>query len=601
MPSYLTYGSCTIKGELADATLALRENIADRVLALNEYATLLNTEVTAIAATTGASLKADLNILFALGFTPSIQAGLCIPPITSTRAAEDNLATRDGTSVVGGRVLLPGDVDLTCLRVLQRLLGGLPAAKLQADALPAGTFLWITTYIQRTSTGTTVCNPTDTTTETEVVLGFNVAFSEAVRTRGIALADLRAYVFWGQYANATPSNYQRLQVLGCPEAELPFVLLGEGRTVVQVCTLLEGSQYNGIVTQYPAAVAEEVVSRGPATLNPYPTPAEIQRSLRVAGLARSPGSRNNCGTTDASDPASNILMAIDFPVMFNIPDRLASCQTEAASSEGLSAILSVLDSVQSGAQTSLNVLKNVQWTLNDTNALVPLISSLLDQPTADLLTCIANGLVPSAAISFAIPTLQRMAATLRAGDAAYGRVLDLMQSWFASYAMLTCTGISLVQSLSGTGRIALGTPRLPSFLSCIPLDLTPPGFTLPPCFLELLPDMTRMLELVQDLASRVQTNIQTSRRMYRDATAILEGFSAADAGLAASLRAAIDGTVADLPRTLMATGSSLLPTSPVCSPTEGASFVTSLRTALAGAIGLSPTETLTAPPTAGRT
>lgn len=599
MPSYLTYGSCTIKGELADATLALRENIADRVLALNEYATLLNTEVTAIAATTGASLKADLNILFISGFTSSVQSNLCIPPITSTRAAEDNLADRDGTSVVGGRVLLPGDVDLTCLRVLQRLLGGLPAAKAQADALPAGSFLWITTYIQRTSTGTTVCNPTDTTTETEVVLGFNVAFSEAVRTRGIPLADLRAYVFWGQYENATPANYQRLQVLGCPESELPFVLLGRSGTIVQVCTLLEGSRYNGLMTQYPAAVAEEVVARGPATVNPFPTPAEIQRSLRAAGMARSPGSRNSCGTTDASDPASNLLMAVNFPAMFDVPARLSSCQAEAGSSEGLSAILSILDAVQSGAQTGLDVLKNVQWTLNDTNALVPLVSSLLDQPTADLLTCIANGLVPAAAISFAIPTLQRMAATLRSGEAAYSRVLDLMQSWYASYAMLTCTGISLVQSLSGTGRLSLGTPRLPAPLNCLPIDLTPPGFTLPTCFLELLPDMTRMLELVQDLAGRVQTNLQTSRRMYRDSTAILESFSAADSGLAASLRAAIDGTVADLPRTLMATGSSLLPTSPVCSPTEGATFVTTLRTALAGAIGLSPTETLTAP-TAGR-
>lgn len=585
MPAFLQYGSCTISGELADATLSSRETFTDLGTALAATGAHVEDLATNLGATLGTELKGELRNFLVNPSLSEVQTMICTPPVTSVPEAEGSLRDRDGTSVVGGRVLVPGDLDLTCLRTLQRLLGSYDAAMAQVAALAEGTFLWIVTALQRTSSGVTVCDQTETTTETEVVLGINQSFVDVGRTRGIDVTTLKAYVFWSQYANPSGTNFRRLEILGCPPDEIGLVLIEQSGTVVQTCVLQETSRYDALTTVYGSTLAESVVADGPDTIDPYVEPSTLLALLRSKGLSRAPGSRNPCGTVDFADPASNILATVAFPTTLRVEDAQAVCLPEVTDAPGYASILSVVDVITTVTQTSLTVIRTAQWVFNDTFSLITLYQSIVgDAPNANLLGCLAQNF-PSSAVSFNIPGMRNLVGILRSREAQYDEVVRAFQGWYGQYTDALCVATSLLGSVVGRTSIRVPSPSLPiAQLRCIPATYGA-NIPLPDCLQDLLQKALDMIDVIQNLSARVQQNFQSARQLYRELTEFLEHSLSADSGILDSIEETVLGLPTTIPTALSGTVRASLPTSPVCNPVTNAEFLRTVRAAIVSATG----------------
>jgi len=584
MPAFLQYGSCTIDGDLADATLAARETFTDLGTALAATGAYVEDLATDLDATLGNELRGELRNFLVNPSLTDIQTLLCTPPVTSVQQAEDSLRDRDGTSVVGGRVLVPGDLNLVCLRTLQRLLGSYEAAMAQVSSLAEGTFLWIVTALQRTSSGVTVCNPTETITETEVVLGINQSFVDVGRARGIDVTTLKAYVFWSQYANPSGTNFRRLEVLGCPPNEIGLVLIEQSGIVVQTCVLQEPSRYGALTTVY-GPTAGDVVADGPDTLDPFVLPATILGLLRSKGLSRVPGSRNPCGTIDFADPAANILSAVDFPASLQVDKAKTDCLPEVSDTPGYASILAVVDVITTVAQTSLTVIRTAQWIFNSPFSLITLYQSIVgDAPNANLLGCLAQNF-PSSAVSFNIPGMRNLVGILRAREAQYDEVVRAFQGWYGQYTDALCVATSLLGSVVGRTSLPVSAPSLPiAQLRCLPVEMGT-NIPLPECLQDALQKALDMIDVIQNLSARVQQNFQSSRQIYRELTDFLEHSLAADSGILDSIEETVLGLPTTIPAALSGTVRASLPTSPVCNPVTNAEFLSTVRAAIVAATG----------------
>jgi hypothetical protein len=562
MPTILRFGTCTIEGDLAESTVGLSEAITDRGVSILDSISALDSSTSTMTTNLTNPLSEILGSMLALPLDQA-RSLLCLPPVGSTTDVEQNLRDRDGINVVNGRVLVPGTLDVTCLRTLTVLLRSYETAINYARELTEGTFLFVVTHIRRVVVPATLCTP-ESTTEEEVLLGVNVAIPRILRDYSLTESDLKLYVFWRDYANPTPENLNRLVVLGLSSEQVAQILVNDSTDRLYICILREVEQLERLGTIFGSS-AEAVILRGPSAINLFPETNDLLTQISNALTQRRPGSITSCGTRDFTDPAIDILTAVDFDLTFNVTQVLLECTNTESGSDAVAGILAgILNTIMTVIRNAMQGLRLGQLSLTNTTALLSILQSLLGEDNVALLACLARSVtVPG--VGSLTNYLNRIRDTLSSGLDSFDTCTASAQHSYGLLSVFFCLAQNILNAIC-----AGNFNNIPG-LSCVNLTLSDLGVNIPSCIGDVCKLMSDMLGILNGAIGTAIGSLQEVKLLAESLLNTLISHIGVEAAAVAT-----GSGITSLHRGSARTDSDL--TSPACNPLQAQVFFALMAT-----------------------
>lgn len=367
------------------STRSIIDSASELGESVSSTSTGLLSDIDSLLAETGASLSDVID-------------DTCLRPASNRSEIEDMLS-RNGTYVVNGRFLVPGNVDTSSFRRFLELVGGLDAAinlLPEIDALRNDTFLNIQTrfiYIITRRSEELVgriydgpCVPDGVRRSSPCEILESVSFEQTIAINK-SISEIRneipefdeleisEYLFWigrPRITESVRSLANRFEI-------------SEDRIISSVS--LESDEdfsvYNLNIANILSIIdvfeddAESIILRGPPSINISPSFGEIVETV-LESIEPRPGARNSCGSRSYIDPSSGILSVIDLNK--TIPNELETCSD---TSIDLSAVNLALTEALNAPNIATDALARLSSTLNGVLSNLASTMSLIQELVLD--------------------------------------------------------------------------------------------------------------------------------------------------------------------------------------------------------------------------
>jgi hypothetical protein len=571
MPTFIRYANCTVTGQLAEASLALSEVITDRTLLTLDLANNIAALIPNLDTNLRAPLRRELESILAAPLD-DVMTAICLPPASTLPQVEARLRRRENLHVVNGRVLLPGDLDISCFRELVRLIGTYAAASAKLGTISSGSFTFLVTHAQTTVVPATLCSAATTDT-TEVLLGIDIPVQQILSSRrDLTFVDLKIYIFWKDIIQADTTNVNRLIALGLPADYVPLVMTDTDQDNVVTCVIRDVERLSSIGSLYGVDI-ERVVLEGPNSLSLYPTTDEVIAAVTSAVTRRTPGSRTECSTVDLTDPALDVLVAVDLDTTLNIRNNLIDCGLT-SDSAALAAISGILDRILTTIRTVLENIRSTQMYLMELAGLLSSVQNLFAGDTISLLACLTRG-ITGAGTAMLRPHLNNITVYLQTALDDFDVTITATQRFYGMFSTLLCLFGNLLSAICSENF-----NQIPG-LQCLNLTLSDFGFSPPECFSSTCYDMSAIVSMVNGAVGTAIGNLTSFKELYQSLVATMAS------AIGTSVEAVTLSTSSSSQYRAMARGDTS-PPSPVCNPLQAELFFGQLIRSLGSAYESTP-------------
>jgi hypothetical protein len=337
MPFSVKQIRCRVDPDLDDLLFDFQERLGEQYLGAQSVLA----ELTAIAASVESDIldpaRSDLDQVLAVADTSSVEMEDAMGLVLPGESAEFSIGDRYDITVVNGRVIPSGDLDISAIKTLTRVVGGgvfgalrfipeLDEMAVNVDAedrrfvgdvrFPPR-FIFVSTYIETTITPATSCTP-EIVVEREITAGVEIPVEEAAASAGVSVEDLRLYIFWLGYPDAGPRMRAKARSMG----------LTNDQFVDAVSLSSSEGFFVGII--HPMDILRLVSAFGEDTDDVIPRvsgPISLDSSDVIDSIrdtfGRSSGAITSEGFRDWASPAAAILSVLDIDKTFRISEVLA--------------------------------------------------------------------------------------------------------------------------------------------------------------------------------------------------------------------------------------------------------------------------------------
>lgn len=411
--------------------------------------------------------------------TEQLFASLGVPFATGKNATEDALATK-GIYLVNGLWIQQGNLDLTCVKKLANLLGGVDVCTKLTPYLskPSGS---LTTCIvhayQASSTSllavnceptvpvlpTGSCAPVDVVQDVEDVLAFDANIDSVLASfPDLKRSDLKVYAFWNQIPNTSQATTLLLQSYGYTLDEITTILSVGTTSTIVTCVIARPAE----VLAYVCGVDDSQVLKGPDTVNPTPSTDSLVDDILARALAPRPPT--DAGIDDRDNVAAMVLGLLDLKKTFQCPSvgptGLESGLAQATAS--IDVAFDAANALLAGAQGSILGIGN---TLSN---LLTMVQQYQYSFPGNFLQCMFPGQGFELSLPLPRSVLGGMQFLLNNQIATIEQSLGLFDNLFAGLLAGFCVSTSLIQGLAGPQAVTALSPSL----NCATFELPWPDF-----------------------------------------------------------------------------------------------------------------------------
>jgi len=468
---------CT-ENDVDIALLNHQERLAEIQTAMEPDLAALKAQASALQSSFITPFENNLERLLApTGFSVqemSDQMGL----LSSTSKVDNEiyLQTRYGISVVNGRVLVPGGVNITALKVLKRLVG--TTAQINAlipelasvdvtqpftiAPLPSR-FIFIITKEDSVVVDTTKCRKGYTTT-TEVTVGINRSIGSVLKQYpSLTREDLKLYVFWVGEPAATKLTRRSAFQWGLTNEEFAYALTQTSINNLYVYVISNPIDLINITDTFNDT--DDILDRGPDTINMNPSPDEIVTEVNKAMPVQT-GSNTSVGASDCGSGPGNIFNTVDVDKTFGVTDNLVPdpCYGVTAAQGVIDDAMTKASKVMNAVTTALNtpqiMLNNLnneiatiaRPVMNKLTQLLSVASNILGDP--DFLKCYFTGSFSiDLALGGLLGPLNKLMDLLDKGAAAIYDFLDIISKLLILLGQIACIQGSLSEMFDISGGV----------------------------------------------------------------------------------------------------------------------------------------------------
>jgi len=450
MAAVIQYRGCSIEGQLAEALLGVRQDLADRVAAVeaarDTARPLLQNLVTTnvVPALRGADdLLAQTSVRSARGFLQRIG----VPLATATTLEAARALAPHGVVVINGKVIpLARGTNLAKIRSLYNRIDNDLAALKPLLRKGSGQFVLVVRYQADTTTVLAdACGETVQTTTTDTFGDVDVPGASVATTARVPLVNLRYHVFWLNRIGATKANFIRLQGLGFLPDEIAAILAGESTstittTVIDDASLIDNLQTSPATLLTDADLTELLARADVPNVSTSFTSSDVSGVIRRA-LRRRIRSRNAAGFRSYQSTALLLAQTIDLRRSFNVDAALAQVPTNARDA----AIGAVIDDAFAAGQRGLDAVASLSGDLQQVFEVMAVAENLFDTSPLDVILCLL-GLDLSFGISISFDALIDLIDAFVEGVRA---VIDAIIAVLSAFADLMCFLLSLLGGIIG--------------------------------------------------------------------------------------------------------------------------------------------------------
>jgi predicted transcriptional regulator len=422
----ITQNSTCKEDDLEITLLNHNENLASIQKSMQSLIPTLKAKAEEVETSFLAPFEDNLaRILSQTGFTVDEMANeLGLLSGTSKEDNERYMKTRYGVSIVNGRFLVPGDINLVALKELRRLVGSIEKVE---ELLPelnqlgltdsysltpiASRFIFLITKVEDTEVEDTKCRA-GYSISNEVLIGTNVSIASILKSYpDLKREDLILYLFWVGDPVANKSTKKLATQYGLTTEEFAYAVANLSINNLNVYVISNPIDFLKIKNKYgststttgttgtsSSSDADKILDRGPDTLNIDPDPETII-SYTDKIIAKQPGAKTTKGAEDYSSGPINLYNTIDVDKTFGVTENLIPDPClDLTSLEGIidEALLNadkVMRAVTSAINTPQKILNNVnnkvadiaRPVLNKLTKLISIASDFLGDP--DFLKC----------------------------------------------------------------------------------------------------------------------------------------------------------------------------------------------------------------------
>jgi len=447
---------------------------------------------------------------------------------------------RYGITIVDGRLILDGDVDVSSIKTLARMLGGLSgiydkfpflgdhpvdddlgsSSFVEAPSFPIQLLVVFSRHISSTIPETF---PPVSFTDEEV-LGVDVSLSSILDLPGVVESEVITNVFWLGQSSPVASARRKMRSLGLPGSYFVDAVSGSSSSSLVVNTIPNPLDIPRFSAAFGSS-ADAVLQRVTRPLSLFPDPSDAAEAITRFIQRSTPGGAGSSGVQDFSSPTSALMSVLDIGKTFNIdefsdslgvstdPDNLPATQFAEGISKSIKTNLAVSNAMMAEFQSA------VSGPLNSMLSLQSVANSLLNDPSGQVMNCVLGaGFSPS--FDYGVPGVPSIGAgtpgipgvtTASALESALSTIENKVD-----FALSFLDGVSGVtgalQGVSCTGSFLSGsnslTPSLPSFMPCAAERQEDLGFSLPPFHADSLGVAKIITDTLTSVASSFRLNIR---------------------------------------------------------------------------------------------
>lgn len=545
---------CRLDPGLDQALFAYQERLGAQLIQAREEMERLRSLGASISSDFTSPLSSSLDRALApVGLsTESLADSLLLVGGPSVSDRETTMSDRFGSTVVSGRLLLPGTRDLSPIREMSRIFGGFEEilrAFPDLDTLPVGddtdsrtysdhsTFptrmIVACTYEKVTTTPATSCAKEISFTN-EVTAGIDIPLSEAALSVGVSVDSLHIYIFWLGRPEASPASRTKARVMGLTNSQFVDAVSKTNREKFTVVVIPDPGDISRLAGAF-GSDAPLVVSRSGSPIEFFPVAEDMADYVRRLLRSSSVGSAGPSGIADFSSPSIALLSTLDIEKTFGAYVLAESLVASSADSSGSSAefaeaagsaIKSQLLTLQALMQEAQSVLGN---TINEITNLLSMVNALLGDTSNGLLDCVfgssfsplGGGIAADVGLEAGIGGIGGPGSPGSPGSSSsnpFDEILSLVESQAANISeFLRSVGalFGIASDIScGSSFVTSSASVQPSFngsLSCQIDSALESGFELPVEVDETLGIAKVVLDVLNALFDTVRTSIRSLR------------------------------------------------------------------------------------------
>lgn len=547
MPISLSTIRCRLDADLDSALFSYQERLGDQLIRARAQLAALRSLGATVSSEFSEPLRRDLDALLAVADTSTEvitdTTRLCLGDTVTEREAA--VSDRFALTVVGGRVIPPGDTNLSAIASLARVLGSFEAIfdlipeladVVSSDYDPslrppsdASTFYLVSTYISRTVTPPTACTP-EIVVEREITLGTDRPISETLASAGITPDELRLYVFWLGSPRATASARAKARRLELSSSQFVDAVSSTSRSNFFVRVISEPDDVSRVYSSF-GDEASVVLSRVTAPVELFPSAAVLVSYLSNVLRASSPGSVGPTGLPDLSSPALSLLTVLDLDKTFKLRDMATALVDDGGDTESAAAFAEAMGNlIQSQVEVISTIVSEAQSVVssvvNEVVALTSVVNMLLNDQSNGLMDCMLGSTFSSSSLAPSISgsldlglgglgtpgtpgastsnPLEGILNTIEKQSELLNTFFQSLSGFVGSLSDMSCSG-----SFTSSAITSLTSSGMP--FSCINDPVRDSDFEIPPVTRETLEVTQLVMGFLTQIFDTVRTNLRSLR------------------------------------------------------------------------------------------
>ena len=520
---------CRVDPELDSALLSFQERMGEQYLASSAALLELESIRESLESSVTKPLKSGLDKLLATRNISSsdISDVMSLTVTDSREDLESSIRDRFGINIVNGRVIPPGNTEVSSLKVLTRLVGGIsklirytpdlmdvPISSGSEDSYRSSSdlknrFLFVTTYTETTVVPATKCSPefTQTLTRTAAV---DASLTDAARLVDKDPEDLTGHLFWLGQPDPSPLNRNKATSLGLSKSQFIDALSLRSTESLVVYRISDPLSIVRIFLSF-GLDSDSVIERSDRPISTEIDPATLVSDLRDT-LSRSSGSSTPTGFRDLTSSAPALVSSIDLDATFSLSDSLSTLENEIPllSPEAGAIVTAIVGTLRSQLLALKSALSEAQEFVSsvfiELSNVQTLVYNLLGNRSTGLMDCVFGsgfspsfsypdagvsslvdgiggvggpgtpgtlGITDSNVLEDIITTIENQSTMIRDFSSKFNNLMGSLSS-------VSCAGSFISNSL-------VSVPRLPSApLSCLVEESIDFGFELPSSIQEVV-------------------------------------------------------------------------------------------------------------------
>lgn len=547
MPISLSTIRCRLDADLDSALFSYQERLGDQLIRARAQLAALRSLGAAVSSEFSEPLRRDLDALLASADTSTEvitdTTRLCLGDTTTEREAA--VSDRFAITVVGGRIIPPGDTSLSSISSLARVLGSFEAIfdlipeladVVGSDSDPSlrppseeSTFYLISTYINRTVTPATACTP-EIVVEREITIGTDRPISESLASAGISSDELRLYVFWLGSPRATASSRAKARRLELSTSQFVDAVSSTNRSNFFVRVIADPTDISRVSSSF-GDDASSVLRRVSGPIALFPSVGVLASYLSNSLRASSPGSVGPTGLPDFSSPALSLLTVLDVDKTFKLRDKAIALVEDGGETESAAAFAEAMgNAIRSQVEVISTIISEAQSVVssvvNEVVALTSVVNMLLNDQSTGLMDCMlgptfsASSLAPSISGSLDVGLgslgtpgvpgastsnpLEGILSTIENQSALLNTFFQSLSGFVGSLSDISCSG-----SFTSSAVASLVSSGMP--FSCINDPVRDSNFEIPPVTMETLEVTQVVMGLLTQIFDTVRSNLRSLR------------------------------------------------------------------------------------------